>query len=145
MTSSYQTSLPSEVTICSGSRVSLYIDNKYWPTPCVQWEYFNGIKWRNVANGIKPCLEFIAREHQDGYRYRARIQTKCDRWISNSTTLRVNYIDIIQPTSQWSLIGGTVTFTSSAISKPPVRDMWWEVSTDGGQSWSLVQNLMHLH
>ena len=85
-----------------------------------------------------PTLpEFTAAVAQSGYEYEAVFTNAAGTATSAAATLTVNTAPAVttQPASQTVAAGHTATFTAAAASSPPAA-VQWQVSTDGGRTFT---------
>ena len=122
------------------------------PTPTFQWQVSTngGVSFANLtntppyANVTTPTL-FIASATAglSGYRYRAIATNSAGSATSTAATLTVNSagapVITVQPSSQAAAVGGSASFTVAAIGTPAPGYLW-QVSTDGGISFSDLTN-----
>jgi hypothetical protein len=92
-----------------------------------------GVSFSNVPGATSTSLIFAAAAGQNGHRFRAVFTNSCGTATTSAAILTVNTAPAItlQPLSQTSIGGSSVTFTAAA-SGSPVPTVQWQVSTDGG-------------
>lgn len=114
-----------------------------------QWQSSpDGTNWTNInsANSASYSLSGITETAYDGYRYRCVVSSSgYDDATSAAATLDVAPITVTsQPTSRTGTpVAGTTpnysaSFSSAATSPAGVPTLQWEVSTDGGTTYSDV-------
>jgi hypothetical protein len=116
------------------------------PTPSVQWEVSSdgGGSWSEIAGATSTSCSFTATSAQNGYEYRAVFSNAAGKATTNAATLTVTAPpsgeapDLTsQPASQTVAVGASATFTAAA-SGSPTPSVQWELSSDGGGSWSEI-------
>src|SRR5262249_56422747 len=98
-----------------------------------------GVSFSDVAGATSATLTFSASGADNGKEYRARFSNSCGANVASSAaTLTVNSAPVVtlNPASQ-AVCPGNVTF-SAAASGTPSPSVQWQVSTDGGVSFSDV-------
>jgi hypothetical protein len=135
--------LPSELEVCEGGQAVLELDINVCSRPCIQWQILTAARsakndqcaWKDLRRENGTKLSFTAFRNQNGNRYRALIQTKCECWFTNATELKVGYLDLIQaPRSVCFDVGQTAVFTILVDGNPPPTYQW-QISTNGGLTW----------
>jgi hypothetical protein len=113
------------------------------PAPSVQWQVSTtgGASWANVpgATGATLSLPGVSTS-MNGYQYRAVFDNGvAPNATTNQVTLTVNSPPHIttQPASQ-SIHAGTSAHFSAAATGTPAPGVQWQVSTNGGASWSNI-------
>jgi hypothetical protein len=111
------------------------------PTPTVQWQVSTdgGTNWNNISGATNATLTFTASSSDNGKKYQAVFSNDCGSETTTAATLAVNTPPVVtaQPADQTALAGCDATF-SAVGSGSPVPSVQWQVSTDGGTSWSDV-------
>jgi gliding motility-associated-like protein len=106
-----------------------------------QWQVSTdgGLTWSNIAgatgttytiNNVNPSL--------DGNVYRCVFTNSCGSTASNGATLTVAapLNPGINPVSQTACTGAPVTFTAYANGGIDTLKAWWQISCDGGATWT---------
>jgi hypothetical protein len=151
------TSNPSNVTIDPGTTAASFTAAASgYPTPTVQWQVSTngGINFTNLADGgnysgsATGTLNITGiTTSMNGYEYRALFSNTPVGASSSETatslvaTLTVDYVPSItsNPANQTINTGGTATFSATASGNPSPT-VQWEVSTDGGNTFSNISN-----
>jgi hypothetical protein len=114
------------------------------PRPAAHWQISvdGGLKWRDIAGARERRLSFMALAGQNGNEFRAVFANKHGRSVSAAATLQVTAADsapliLTQPSDQSVADCTTASFTASA-SGQPAPTVQWEISENGGASWSDV-------
>ena len=111
-----------------------------------QWQVSkNGGKtWSNIDTTKYPsaatnCLEFDAKGSMDGYQYRCKLVFDDGKTAvtSGAGTLTVYGVSK-QPSSTTVTAGKSATFTVTATYPGEVYRYRWQVSKDGGKTWSYI-------
>jgi hypothetical protein len=133
------TTQPTSQTVTAGTSVTFTAAASGDPTPTVQWQVSTngGATFKNIAGATSTTLTLTTTAGEDSYEYRAVFSNAIGVAKSSAATLTVQYAPIvtINPTSQTVAAGTTVTFTAAA-SGDPVPTVQWQVSTDGGKTWT---------
>ena len=138
------TSQPVSLTVAAGSTASFSAAASGSPTPTVQWQYSTnrGGSWSNVprANSRTYSLSTTTTS-ENGREYRAVFTNSSGSARTNAATLTVTGPPSApptitsQPVSVTVTAGDTASF-SAAASGTPTPTVQWQVSADGGTSWS---------
>jgi alpha-tubulin suppressor-like RCC1 family protein len=112
------------------------------PAPTVKWETSanGGTTWTAVAGGTSDQLTIVsAKTSISGHQYRATFTNVAGKATSEAATLTVQKAPSVtkQPASLTVDAGQGATFEATA-SGFPAPTVQWEVSTDGGGTWSAV-------
>jgi hypothetical protein len=133
------TAQPVNATVIANNSVSFSAAASGTPTPSVRWQVSNnsGITWSDIPGANASLLTFLATGAQSGDEYHAVFANPSGTVTSNAATLTVQIPPLIttQPTSTSVVVGTTASFTASAAGSAPLT-VQWQVSTDGGASWS---------
>ncbi|HYM53979.1 MAG TPA: IPT/TIG domain-containing protein [Solirubrobacteraceae bacterium] len=113
-----------------------------FPAPTVQWEISTdgGSTWSNEEGATSNQLTIAdAKTSEDGYEYRAVFQNAAGTARSNAATLTVRALPVItlQPAGTIVEVGEGAAFEATA-SGFPAPTVQWEISTNGGGTWSAV-------
>ena len=138
------TSQPSNDSVSAGSSASFSASASGSPAPTVQWQVSpnGGSSWSNVSGATAPTYSFIAQTSQNGYRYKAVFTNLFGKATTNAATLTVTGGSAAptitsQPSSETVAPNSTASF-SAAASGSPTPTVQWQVSTDGGTTWSIA-------
>ena len=138
------TSQPTSTLVAPGNYARFGAVAAGTPRPVAHWQISvdGGLKWRNIAGARGRTLSFMALAGQNGNLFRAVFVNKRGRATSAAALLQVIAgesapLIVTQPTSQTAAAGAIVTLTASA-SGQPAPTVQWQVSVDGGQTWSDV-------
>ena len=132
------TNQPTSQTVSAGATVTFNAAATGIPAPSVQWQVLTpGGLWSNITNATSPTYSFTAAAGDNSNQYRAYFSNTYGDDLSTAVTLTVQNAPSIttQPTSQTVNEGQTATFTAAA-SGTPTPTVQWQVSTNGGSSWS---------
>jgi hypothetical protein len=115
------------------------------PAPAVQWQVSTngGTTWANVPGATTTTLNTApTTASENGYEYRAVFTNSSGSLATQAATLTVKAKGVTeavkitaQPVAQIVEEGKTAAFTASA-SGIPAPSVQWQVSTDGGASWT---------
>lgn len=132
---------PTNQTVCAGQQVSFSAAADGRLEPTVQWQVSTngGATWSDIPRATSTTLTFTATAGENGNRYRAVFSSTDGSATTDSATLTVNTPPSVTtaPGSQTVNSGDTVTFTAAA-SSPLSTTVRWQVSTNGGASWSNI-------
>lgn len=132
---------PSSASVCVGDAVNFTAAAAGNPAPPVQWQVStdNGTTWNDISEATSTTLMFTADASENGYQYRAVFTYTAGTATSKAATLTVNPVPVIttNPSSQSVNSGSMVSFTA-ATSDVPAPTVQWQVSTDGGATWSNI-------
>ena len=141
------TTQPSGLTVAMGSNASFTAAASGTPAPSYQWQVStsNGGVWTNLteaapysgtATGTLTITGVTAA--MNGYQYRCLASNSVQsNSASIAATLMVGTSLMLttQPTAQTVTAGGTTTFTVAATGTP-APTYQWQVSIDGGHTWT---------
>jgi hypothetical protein len=110
------------------------------PAPTVQWQVStNGGTFSDVAGASSTTLTLTnTTASMDGNQYHAVFTNSLNTATSAAATLTVTPLRpniTLEPSDQTVTVGQTATFTAAATATPPPT-VQWQVSTDGGTSFS---------
>jgi hypothetical protein len=132
---------PTSQTVAAGTVVTFTAAATGTPTPTVQWQVSTngGSTWTNIAGAMSTTLTFTTSASQNGYRYRAVFTSSLGFVNTTVATLTVQTPPsvTINPKSQTVAAGRSVTFTAAASGNPKPT-VQWQVSTDGGLTWTNI-------
>ena len=133
------TQSPSNQTVSSGATASFTAAATGNPTPTVQWQVSTngGTSWSDISNATNTTYSFTAASGDNGNQYRAVFTNTAGSATSSAATLTVNYAPSVTQNPSNSTVdsGTTASFTAAAIGNP-TPTVQWQVSTNGGTSWS---------
>ncbi|MFI4985666.1 MAG: IPT/TIG domain-containing protein [Solirubrobacterales bacterium] len=134
---------PVGITVEEGQNAVFEATASGSPAPTVKWETSanGGTTWTAVAGGTSDQLTIVgAKTSISGHQYRATFKNVVSTAISEAATLTVQKAPSVtkQPASLTVDEGQSATFeaTGSGFPTPTVQ---WEISTDGGGTWSAVE------
>ncbi len=137
------TTQPTNQTLTVGQTATFTAAATGSPTPTVQWQVSTdgGGTFSNVSAATSTTLSFTTASSQNGNRYRAVFTNSAGTATTTTATLTVNSPTpptiTTQPASQTVSAGQTATFTAAATGSP-TPTVQWQVSTDGGVTFSNV-------
>ncbi len=108
-----------------------------------QWQVSTdgGTTWTNDTTDSGATTDTLTvgpvSRSQNGSEYRAVFTTSFGAATTTAATLTVRYAPTVtqQPVNETIALAGTATFTAAANGNPPPT-VQWQVSTDGGATWS---------
>ncbi|HEV7586436.1 MAG TPA: IPT/TIG domain-containing protein [Solirubrobacteraceae bacterium] len=135
------TKQPANVTVEEGQNAVFESAASGFPAPTVQWQTStNGTTWSNIAGATAEQLTVTsAKTSISGHEYRAIFKNVAGSATSEAATLTVQKAPAItkQPAGQTVDEGQSAVFEAAASGFPSPA-VQWELSTDGGSSWSPV-------
>jgi hypothetical protein len=136
------TKQPVSVELLEGREATFEASASGAPAPTVQWEVSTnkGVSWSLVGGATSHQLKIAdTNTSENGDEYRAVFTNSAGKVETSAATLTVETVPRVtkQPLNVELLEGGEATFEASA-SGVPTPEVQWEVSTDGGVTWSLV-------
>jgi alpha-tubulin suppressor-like RCC1 family protein len=134
---------PVSVTVEEGQNASFEASASGFPAPTVQWQSSTngGSTWTNVSGATAATLTIVgASTALSGHQYRAVFTNSLAKATTEAATLTVQKAPAVtrQPASVTVDVGQSASFEASA-SGFPAPTAQWEVSTDGGASWSAIE------
>ena len=130
---------PTNQTACGGSIVSFSAAADGFPTPTLQWQYSadEGVTWNDISGATSNTLTVTANPPEFQYAARAVFSNSAGSTATDAATLTVGIAPAIttQPADQSVVAGQEVTF-SAAASGLPAPSVQWQVSGDGGATWT---------
>jgi len=137
------TTQPANQTVTAGQTAAFTAAATGSPTPTVQWQVSTdgGTTFSNVSGATSTTLSFTTTSSQNGNRYRAVFTNAAGTATTAAATLTVNSLTpptiTTQPANQTVTAGQTATFTAAATGSP-TPTVQWQVTTDGGGTFSNV-------
>ena len=136
------TKQPLNTTVEEGQSAVFEATGSGFPTPSEQWEVStdSGAEWAPVAGATEPQLIIAsAKVTENGDEYRAVFENVAGHATSDAATLTVHRAPIVtkQPAGLTIEIGQSAVFEAAGTGFPTPSEQW-EVSTDGGSTWSAV-------
>lgn len=132
---------PASKTVAAGAKATFTIAATGNPAPTVQWQISTdaGSKWTNIAGATAFSYGFATTLSESSYEYRAILTNGLGTATSSAARLTVTSPPAVtlQPTSQSIAPGKSVTF-KAAGSGSPTPSVQWQVSTNGGSTWSNI-------
>jgi alpha-tubulin suppressor-like RCC1 family protein len=137
------TEQPSSTTVQEGQNALFEAAASGSPAPTVKWETSaNGGKtWTAVAGATSSSLTIVAvKSTISGHEYRATFKNVLGEVTSQAATLTVQDAPAVtkQPSSVTVNEGQSAVFEATA-SGFPTPTVQWQVSTDGGGTWSPIE------
>jgi hypothetical protein len=133
------TTQPTSLTANSGSSAAFTAAASGNPAPTVQWQVSTdgGNTWTNASGATSTSYTFAATTGQSGNQYRAIFTNAAGNATTSTATLTVDTAPAVttQPSGQTVVSGANATFTAAA-SGNPAPTVQWQVSTDGGNTWT---------
>jgi hypothetical protein len=151
---------PTSQSEFSGTSVTLTVAASGNPRPRVQWQVSTngGHSWANVAGATSTRWSFWPEAVANGYvyrEYRAVFTNAAGSATTTAGTLTVSAgaapgvtkgstgaravpVITLQPTNQSALSGAGMAVLTSAASGTPIPSVQWQVSTDGGATWTAI-------
>lgn len=134
------TQQPVSQTICDGNTASFTVATSAGAAG-YQWQVNTGSGWTDIAGATNTTYSFTATVAQTGYQYRARVTGACSTILtSDAVTLTVGAPLSItsQPSAATICETGSTSFSVSTAGI--VNSYQWQVSTNGGTTWTNVVN-----
>jgi VCBS repeat-containing protein len=137
------TTNPSSQVICAGSPVTFTAAATGQPAPGVQWQVSTdgGATFNDLGGATSTTLTFTTAAADTGKQYRARFTNVCGANVTTTAaTLTVDTPAVVttNPVSQVICAGAPVTFTAAATSNASDHTVQWQVSTNGGGTWTNI-------
>ncbi len=133
------TSNPSSQTVTTGQTATFTATANAEPAATVQWQMSTngGQTFTDILGATSTTLSFTVSPVNDGSEYQAVFTNSIGTATTSAATLTVNYAPSItsNPSNQSVTSGQTANFTASA-SAEPAATVQWQISTDGGQTFS---------
>jgi alpha-tubulin suppressor-like RCC1 family protein len=133
---------PPSTTVEAGESASFEAAATGSPTPTVQWELSTngGSTWSAISGATSNTLMIAnAQLYEDGHQFRAVFTNAGGKATSSAATLSVHQVPSVtkQPANTTVDEGQSATFEAAATGHP-TPTVQWEVSTDGGSTWSAI-------
>ncbi|MBO3095508.1 immunoglobulin domain-containing protein [Cellulomonas dongxiuzhuiae] len=132
------TSSPADRSAPEGTTTTFTSHATGHPAPSVQWQVStdDGTTFTDIDGATGATLDVVADLDVTGHQYRAVHTNRAGDDISDPATLSVLPLPVVvtEPTPQSATAGGTVTF--SVRPDDPTATIQWQVSTDGGLTFS---------
>jgi alpha-tubulin suppressor-like RCC1 family protein len=134
---------PLSVTVQEGQSAVFEAAASGFPTPTVQWEASTdgGASWGVVEGATSPQLTIAGATTSDsGEQFRAVFRNAAGEATSTVATLTVRAAPAVTRQPQGAIVeeGQSATFEALA-SGSPAPTVQWELSTNGGVSWVIVE------
>jgi hypothetical protein len=138
------TTQPANQTVTTGQTATFTAAASGSPVPSVQWQVSTngGSTWSNISGATATTYSVTnTAASQSGSEYRAVFTNSAGSATTNAAILTVNAVIApnitTQPIGQTVNVGQTASFTAAASGSPPPT-VQWQVSTDGGSTWSNI-------
>jgi hypothetical protein len=135
------TTQPSGLTVDAGQNATFTAAASGNPTPDVQWQVSTngGSTFANISGATSRTLSFTAVASESGNQYQAVFTNSLGSKTTTAVALTVDSLPAIttQPGSALVISGQTAVFTAAA-SGNPTPTVQWQVSTNGGTSFSNI-------
>jgi hypothetical protein len=134
---------PNSVTTTAGTTVSFTAQAVGVPTPTVQWQLSTngGTTFTNISGATSNTYSFSATAGENGYEYRAVFTNSSGSTTSSAATLTSTStgapVVTTNPSNVTVTAGANATF-SAAASGTPTPTVQWQLSTNGGSSYSNI-------
>jgi hypothetical protein len=132
---------PLSQTINAGSVVTFTAAASGTPAPRVQWQISTdgGTDWSNIRLATTDTLTFKVQASQNNDEFRAVFTNPVGKATTTAALLTVDFRPAVtmQPSNQVVATGSTVTLSAQANANP-APTVQWQVSTDGGQSFTAI-------
>ena len=133
------TTQPSDAEVTQGSTASFTAAATGNPTPTVQWQVSvdGGVTFTNIAGATSPTYSFTTSAGESGNQYQAVFTNTVGSVASDAAGLTLDLAPVVttQPTSVSVVTGQVASFTSAASGSPAPSEQW-QLSTNGGVSFS---------
>jgi hypothetical protein len=136
------TTEPANLGVQAGGTATFTVAATANPAADVQWQLSTdgGGTWGTVSGATSASYVFVATAGQNAYEYRAVFTNIAGSATTSPATLTVASANTApavtaQPSGQTVVSGANATFTAAA-SGNPAPTVQWQVSTDGGNTWT---------
>ncbi|MGA2471638.1 MAG: immunoglobulin domain-containing protein [Solirubrobacteraceae bacterium] len=141
------TTQPASETVSAGASATFTAAASGNPTPTVQWEVSDdgGISWTAISGATSTTYTFTSAAYQTAEEYEAVFTNSAGTATTSAATLTVTSLPVVtvQPTSQTVAAGADTSFTARASGNPSPT-VQWEVSINGGGSWTAISGANYL-
>jgi hypothetical protein len=135
------TTQPAGITVVAGQTATFTAAGTGNPSPLVQWEVSSdgGTTFSPIVGANSTTLSVVTTASDDQYRYEAVLANSLGSATSSPATLTVQTVPQVtgQPTGAVVNTGLPASFTAAA-SGNPTPTVTWQVSTDGGTTFTDV-------
>ena len=135
------TANPANATAVAGHMVTFTAAATGNPVPAVEWEVSTdaGKHFHDLPGARSATLSFMATAGENGDQFEAVFTSRVGKATTSAAILTVDFAPVIthEPSSHSVAVGGHVTLTAAA-SANPAPTVTWQVSTDGGTTFSDV-------
>ena len=136
------TTQPAAAYVCAGSPAKFTAAASGAPAPTVQWQGSTdgGSTWQTVAGAVYGTLQVASTTAgQNGELYRAVFANPAGTTPSDPATLGVDTALTVtqQPADASAAATAPVSFTAAGSGSSAIR-VQWQVSTDGGATWTSI-------
>jgi hypothetical protein len=136
------TTQPTAQTVVAGTSVTFTAAATGNPAPTVQWQVSTngGGTFSDIQGATSTTLTITATTTENHDKYRAVFTNALGSTATTGAVLTVDWAPVVttNPTSKTVTSGNTVTFKAAA-SGYPRPTVQWQVSTDGGQTFTDIQ------
>ncbi len=130
---------PADQIVAAGATASFTATAIGTPAPTVQWQLSSdgGAAFSDISGATSDTYSFTAAAGQNGDEYRAVFTNSFGSATTTAATLTIATAPVVttNPSDQIVAAGNTATFTAAA-SGQPAPTAQWEVSSDGGTTYS---------
>ena len=130
---------PSSQTVTAGQSVTLTAAATANPSAAVQWQVSTdgGTTFTDIAGATSTTLTLATDAAENGYQYQAVFTNASGSVATKAATLTVDFAPTVttDPSSQTVTVGQSATFTAAASANPSAT-VQWQVSTDGGATFT---------
>jgi hypothetical protein len=135
------TANPANATALAGDMATFTAAATGSPAPAVHWLVSTdaGKHFHDLPGATSPTLKLVATAGENGDEFEAVFTNRSGKATTSAATLTVDFAPEIthQPSSHRVAIGSQVTLTAAASSNP-AASVQWQLSTDGGKTFSDV-------
>jgi hypothetical protein len=132
---------PTSTTVTAGHLATFTAAAGGSPAPTVQWEVStdSGTTFTPITGATTATYSFTATTGENGAQYEAVFTNSAGSATTTAATLTVTTAPVVttNPTSTTVAVGTTATFNAAA-SGSPTPTVQWEVSTNGGTTFTPV-------
>jgi sugar lactone lactonase YvrE len=147
------TTPPANVTVIAGNTTIFAAAASGFPVPSFQWQLSidGGNTWSNLTDNATYSGSATANlsvanttAAMSGYQFQAVATNAYGSATSSPGVLTVDTVPVIttQPGNQTVIVGNSTTFTTTA-SGDPTPSFQWQLSTDGGNTWSNLTDVVN--